>query len=152
MISAGVTFVSRPEDRGAESWVVSCALVVIGALQLSFPFTPVLGTAWTVWASILLNLAMLSAGIGVMMVYFRKELRERERLMRGLESALARALKGYLPICAHCKSIRDEAGDWQRIERYLSDRTEAAFTHGICPGCAEEHFPEARGEQGARAA
>ena len=60
--------------------------------------------------------------------------------MHRLEGALARALSGYLPICAHCKSIRDESGEWHRLEKYLSERTDAAFTHGICPTCEEEHF------------
>lgn len=141
MVSAGVIFVLRPIDRGPEAWVVSLALICIGVLQLSFPFSAVLGRSWNVFAPIMMNVAILCAGIGVMMLYFRRELRERERLMQGLASALERALTGYLPICAHCKSIRDEAGEWQRLERFISDRTDAAFTHGICPSCVDEHFP-----------
>ncbi len=44
-------------------------------------------------------------------------------------------LEGLLPICCDCKSIRDEEGDWQRIERYIEDRTTAKFSHGYCPKC-----------------
>ena len=51
-------------------------------------------------------------------------------------------LSGLLPICAHCKKIRDDKGYWNRIENYIRDRSEAEFTHGICPECAERHFPE----------
>lgn len=49
-------------------------------------------------------------------------------------------LEGLLPICAHCKKIRDEAGEWQVIETYLRERTEAKFSHGICPGCLKTHY------------
>jgi hypothetical protein len=52
-------------------------------------------------------------------------------------------LEGVLPICAHCKRIRDEkAGRWTQIETYVSDKTGADFTHGICPDCLETHFGE----------
>jgi PAS domain S-box-containing protein len=69
---------------------------------------------------------------------------ERERLLAELTEALARikTLTGLLPICAHCKKIRDEAGNWTAIERYVRDRTEANFSHGICPECARQFYPE----------
>jgi len=64
-------------------------------------------------------------------------------LERSLEAALreVRTLRGLLPICAHCKRIRDEADVWTPIETYVQRRTEAEFTHGICPDCIERHFP-----------
>jgi hypothetical protein len=49
-------------------------------------------------------------------------------------------LEGLLPICAHCKKIRDENGEWQRLERYITQRSAAEFTHGICPGCCVTHY------------
>ena len=65
---------------------------------------------------------------------------DRERLIAELETALAQVqtLSGLLPICGWCKSIRDDRGRWQRLEQYLSDRSEAEFSHGICPSCAEK--------------
>lgn len=65
---------------------------------------------------------------------------DRERLITDLEAALAQVqtLSGLLPICGWCKSIRDDRGRWQRLEQYLSDRSEAQFSHGICPSCAEK--------------
>jgi len=53
-----------------------------------------------------------------------------------------KALKGILPICASCKKIRDDQGSWNRIESYISDRSEAKFSHGICPECAKILYPE----------
>ncbi len=65
---------------------------------------------------------------------------ERERVIRQLEAALAqvKTLSGLLPICGWCKSIRDDRGRWQRMEAYLTERSGAEFSHGICPGCAEK--------------
>jgi hypothetical protein len=51
-------------------------------------------------------------------------------------------LSGLLPICASCKKIRDDRGYWNQLEHYISDHSEADFTHGICPDCAEVMFPE----------
>ena len=58
-----------------------------------------------------------------------------------------RTLEGFITICAHCKDVRNDAGDWQLIEEYVRDHSEAEFTHGICPGCLGEHFPEAARRQ-----
>ncbi len=51
-------------------------------------------------------------------------------------------LRGIIPICASCKNIRDDEGYWQRIEDYVASRTEAEFSHGICPDCAVKLYPE----------
>jgi phosphoserine phosphatase RsbU/P len=48
-----------------------------------------------------------------------------------------RRLRGLLPICAYCKRIRDDRNYWQRVEVYVSEHTDATFTHGICPSCLE---------------
>jgi PAS domain S-box-containing protein len=72
---------------------------------------------------------------------------ERERLMGELQAALAnvKALSGLLPICARCKKIRDDKGYWNQIEFYIRDRSEATFTHGICPECATLYYGEILG-------
>ena len=51
-------------------------------------------------------------------------------------------LSGFLPICSSCKKIRDDNGYWNKIETYIRNHSEAEFTHGICPGCAEKDYPE----------
>ena len=69
---------------------------------------------------------------------------EKERLIVQLTAALAevKQLSGLLPICANCKKIRDDDGFWLRVEAYISDHSEAEFTHGICPDCIAELYPE----------
>ncbi|PAW65019.1 MAG: response regulator [Opitutia bacterium Tous-C1TDCM] len=59
-----------------------------------------------------------------------------ERVL-GLNSQV-RQLEGFLPICAHCKKIRDDRNYWQQIESYLNARTGTRFSHGICPDCYEK--------------
>jgi len=53
-----------------------------------------------------------------------------------------RVLEGLIPICSHCKQIRDQVGSWHEPDAYLRDRFHVKFTHGICPACAEKHHPE----------
>lgn len=70
--------------------------------------------------------------------------RERESLIAELKEALStvKKLSGLLPICAGCKKIRDDTGYWNRIEAYIRDHSEADFSHGICPDCAEKLYPD----------
>jgi PAS domain S-box-containing protein len=51
-------------------------------------------------------------------------------------------LQGLLPICASCKQIRDAKGHWTPLETYIAERSEADFTHGICPACLAKLYPE----------
>lgn len=50
-------------------------------------------------------------------------------------------LKGILPICASCKKIRDDQGYWNEVESYIRDHSDADFSHGICPECAQKLYP-----------
>lgn len=69
---------------------------------------------------------------------------ELEQRKLELESALARIkrLEGVIPICMHCKSIRDDNAVWQRLEQYIVDHSDAHFSHGICPTCIKERYPD----------
>jgi len=51
-------------------------------------------------------------------------------------------LHGILPVCSHCRKIRDDEKYWHRVEDYLEKYTGAKFSHGICPDCFREHYPE----------
>lgn len=54
---------------------------------------------------------------------------------------MIKTLRGMLPICSSCKKIRDDAGYWNQIEAYLSEHSEAEFTHSICPECLRRLYP-----------
>ena len=69
---------------------------------------------------------------------------ERENLIAELQDALAsiKTLKGMLPICSSCKKVRDDKGYWNQIEAYVSEHSDAEFTHAICPDCAQRLYPD----------
>ena len=74
----------------------------------------------------------------------KREEEERVKLIGELTEALGniKTLRGLLPICASCKKIRDDRGYWQKVESYISEHTQAEFTHGICPECLRRLYPE----------
>jgi len=53
-----------------------------------------------------------------------------------------KTLRGILPICLHCKKIRDDDGYWQAVDQYIHSRTDAEFSHALCPDCLKKHYPE----------
>jgi PAS domain S-box-containing protein len=67
-----------------------------------------------------------------------------ERIIRERDEALAevRTLRGILSICASCKCIRSEDGQWVQLESYVSAHTSAQFSHGFCPSCATKLYPD----------
>lgn len=74
-----------------------------------------------------------------------KQLEEqREQLIAELQKAILKVqtLRGLLPICASCKSIRDDKGYWNKLEAFIIKHSEAQFSHGICPECAKKLYPE----------
>ena len=68
--------------------------------------------------------------------------KELEMAVRNLQKALAevKTLQGILPICSYCKKIRDDHGYWQKVEEYIYDRSEAEFSHSICPECTKKYY------------
>ena len=73
-----------------------------------------------------------------------ERMEELNRANAELEDALDRVdtLSGLLPICASCKKVRDDQGYWRQIESYIRKHSRADFTHGICPDCVKELYPD----------
>jgi ligand-binding sensor domain-containing protein len=73
----------------------------------------------------------------------RHHLRVAQELRARVEEATAqiKTLHGLLPMCSWCKKVRDDHGYWSQIEEYVRERTEADFSHGICPDCRARYFP-----------
>lgn len=89
--------------------------------------------------------ARIQAGIRIV------EMQERlDRKIGELQAALSqiRTLEGILPICAHCKKIRDDRGAWEQVEVYVRNHSEAQFSHSVCPDCMQEHYPDLMGDEG----
>jgi hypothetical protein len=73
-----------------------------------------------------------------------RKLTEKERLITQLQKALneVKTLSGLIPICAQCKKVRDDKGYWNQIETYIHERSDADFSHSICPECAKKLYPD----------
>ena len=88
--------------------------------------------------------------VGARVVELRSALAKR---VQELEDALShiRTLQGLLPICMHCHRIRTDEESWQRLESYIEEHSEAAFSHSLCPECLEKYYPEKDPEEENRA-
>lgn len=89
----------------------------------------------------LINLQRESVKKNLLLEKLRRELDER---IAELEATLSRVkqLEGVIPICAYCKKIRDDQNSWHGLEKYITDHSEALFSHGICPTCFEKEMKE----------
>lgn len=74
----------------------------------------------------------------------QKSERVKEEIIRELKNAQEeiKVLKGYLPICASCKKIRDDNGYWHELEQYITDHSDAHFSHGLCPECLKKSYED----------
>lgn len=61
-----------------------------------------------------------------------------------LERAMSeiKTLRSILPMCSHCRKVRDDKGVWERLDAYVSDHTDTRFSHGLCPDCLREMYPD----------
>lgn len=100
------------------------------AFVLNFVLAGVLGMM------IARNREALDRDLDEALVRERHEIEGRERAAAALKT-----LEGIIPICSYCHEVRTEAGAWEQLDSYVNSRTEAQFSHGICPHCAAEHFP-----------
>ena len=87
---------------------------------------------------------VLSAFLGLLWGKISQTDKEKSNAILRLNKALkeVKTLSGFLPICASCKKIRDDKGYWTQIEAYISEHSEAEFSHGICPECSKELYPD----------
>jgi len=86
----------------------------------------------------------IGIGVGVHRVRIRRLHASERELARRVDESLAhiKMLRGLLPICAWCKRVRDDEGYWTQMEAYVRDHSQAEFSHGLCPDCLRENFPE----------
>lgn len=116
-----------------------CTVFTIGA----YFYKPDVITVWKAVCNRTISILAIwvTALIGLRL---KDEYQRREKAIDDRNKALEqlRILRGYLPICASCKKIRDDQGYWTQIEVYIRDHSEADFSHGICPECVEKLYPE----------
>jgi hypothetical protein len=106
--------------------------VVLPVLRLSYFVFDVWEPPGT-FAHVVLN-ATVRAGVLVAAVYLIRHTRRAKELEREVV-----ALRGMLPMCLYCKRIQTTEGNWQPVEQYVAERSDAAFTHRVCPYCTDTH-------------
>ncbi|MGV1101002.1 hypothetical protein ACUUL3_16525 [Thiovibrio sp. JS02] len=87
---------------------------------------------------------VIGSGVGFFFKVTNPILNRLRETVENLEKALleVKTLRGILPICSFCKKIRDDNGYWNQLEVYIKARSDADFSHSLCPDCLERHYPE----------
>ena len=80
-------------------------------------------------------------GVGRRMLELQQALAARVRELQEAQAHI-KNLQGILPICMHCHKIRTDQRSWEQLEAYISQHSEAQFSHSICPKCMRKHFPD----------
>lgn len=145
-VAMGVAYISAvllslwfPYNKVTVLVAVVCSIFVIAA----FVYKPEITEMWKVIFNRVISL--LAIWVTALLGLQRKVAEQkREKSVREREMALeeVRILRGFLPICASCKKIRNDQGSWVQIEEYIRDHSEAEFSHGICQECAKKLYPE----------
>lgn len=140
-IWAGLLFANSDKVIGHVRWIPAIFLIAMGfhiwanVIYQKYPDS----SPWVLNTTLALQVGI---AIGVLLVFNRQASIQLVKAHAALEKSLTMALSGFIPICANCKSVRDERNKWQHLESYISERTEAQFSHGICPNCKAELYPE----------
>lgn len=96
------------------------------------------GIPWGLGESLVNTLIRIIVLSGFALLTFRTAQQARQLAQR------VQALEGILPVCSFCKKIRDLQGQWHSMESYITERSEATFSHGFCPECGERHYGKYR--------
>lgn len=103
------------------------------------PPTPDLRWVYRVLAVSLGASLVLGLGAAYLLRLNRTIRRQRDNLEQAMSEI--KTLRGIIPICCHCKKIRDDQGAWNQLEAYIAKHTESEFSHGICDECLGKHYP-----------
>lgn len=128
-----------PHDKAT----VIFAIIVSTLIIAGFFFKPQVAEMWK--ATYNRVIALFTVWVIALLGMKRKQLeKQQNKILFEREKALqeVKILRGLLPICASCKRIKDDNGYWTQIEGYIKNHSEAEFTHGLCPECAERLYPE----------
>ena len=150
LAAVGYAGLSHPEDAAVEA---ALREELLGGRRSSYELDKRLlcrngETIWVHYTGSQMRDPAGGAGFGIGVVENitgRKQVEdERERLIGQLQRAMAevKTLSGLLPICAHCKKIRNDQGYWEQVDVYLQNKTDVHFTHGICPECYHQIYPD----------
>lgn len=126
-----------------ERYVTALAIAVHG---LAAGISPRLDDAGVLFSAVTLVgwTAQLMIGFGMLAAFFRIGNERDIAEARALGVSLTTALGSFVAVCMHCKSVRDDSHAWQRLEYFAAQKAGTAISHGLCPNCEEQHYPEYR--------
>ena len=95
------------------------------------------------WIALAVALVIIGILVAAIVRYLRMNAKISSQA-QAIEKAMSeiKVLRGIIPICSHCKKVRDDDGYWRQVESYISTRTDARFSHGICTDCVDLLYPE----------
>jgi hypothetical protein len=110
--------------------------------SFTFELEPHFYQTW--WFYSLVVVVICGIGFGVYRLRVWQLLEREKDLKRRVDETMAevKILGGLIPICSSCKKIRDDKGYWNQLEQYIYEHSEAKFSHGVCPECAEKLYGE----------
>ena len=132
-------------DRLLRKNLLQSAIVATYFFLAGLPFLLLLGHIYRTHTADLRRLnAELRAHKDNLEVQVQERTADLQKETKRLQEALAnvRTLSGLIPICAHCKKIRDDKGYWNQLELYIQQNSDALFSHGLCPDCVQKLYPE----------
>lgn len=150
-------YAPRENSRIYTVWASLVLLFALGMIvrALTWTFVPTLGIfePTPMQTSVALGLGIMELGWMFCLLMLNSQRLEAElkhseaqlaEKVTSLKKALSevKTLTGLLPMCASCKRIRDDKGYWNQLERYIMMHSDARFTHGVCPDCARQLYPE----------
>ena len=120
------------------AWYSGAFTGLIFALAVPAIHVLFLATAWAPQPSFEIVATLLRGAVVALITLWIARFAEHERAIY----QHVQKLEGLLPICAFCKKIRNDRGEWEKLEVYISDHSEAQFSHGFCPTCTKIHYPD----------
>jgi hypothetical protein len=114
-------------------WPALTLAIAVPLLRLIFFVAPMAGPINLLLVLLTIFRGVVIAFLGIWFARLADHERDLERRVKVLE--------GMLSICAFCKKIRNESGAWEQLEAFISRKSEAEFSHGMCPTCAEANYP-----------
>ena len=110
-------------------------------LAIAIPVVRLIFMVMPLPAGRMVSLALATTFRGIVIIILALWFARLAEFERSLERRV-KVLEGLVPICSFCKNIRNEAGEWERLENYISRRSEAEFSHAVCPSCSEKHYAD----------
>lgn len=131
-----------PEDR--ERAMSRVALLFQGVMSGPSEYRGLRGDGTTFDIEVNSALIRDAEGRPTKLLVIARDITARKQTEAALQKAVAqiKTLHGLLPICMHCKKIRDDRGHWSPVEVYVRERTDAEFSHGLCPHCLATQYPD----------